>query len=264
MTRSYVRADRADAVGDPGLGDGVHGGGRIVDHETGGGGEGSGEGHPLALSAGQRSARSASTVSSPFGNVGDLVGIGRQDRGLDPGRVGGRCLDVVEDRLGEEVGVVLGDEQCVARGLRAEPSDRNIVHADRRLGGRLGRREQIDEGGRVLGVGGDAEDLARVGRDVELAVVDHERSAGRCRQGVGGVLVSRRVENRHDPTGGCAGTREPRARGRQLQSGPSRNWARPTAATRSPTLMSPCAANRPPTSATSARKHMVSSSVAAW
>ena len=46
-------------------------------------------------------------------------------------------------------------------------------------------------------------------------------------------------------------------------SGPIRNWVSPTAATSSPTLMSPDAASRPPTSATSASSRPPASTLAA-
>ena len=126
-TRGAAAADVPDAGGDAGLGDGVDGGGRVVqDEDRRVGGQRAGQRDPLALAAGERTAalgdRRVDTVGQ---GRGDLVRAGRgESPAASRPRAGRRRRRGTLSSEGalEQVGVVLGDQDRgadVASGSRA-------------------------------------------------------------------------------------------------------------------------------------------------
>ena len=146
----------AQAGGDRCLGHGVEGAGRLVQHEHRWvGGEGPGEGQPLALPAGQVAAVVQRALRQQ--HVGHLLGAGggQDRRGID--------ADDVVERLGEQRAVVgdhgdvrvhHGERELVGRHPSDEHGPRDGVPASRQEVEQLGPlREVVGDDGQQLALG---------------------------------------------------------------------------------------------------------------
>ena len=156
--------------------------------------------------------------------------------------------------------------QLQARRVDAPSSSIRPLGVDGKAG------EAVEQGNGVRGVRGhDADRLARLNLEADVAqrgVARRPRSAGRPGPGASAsharswLVASQaawrcgRLRRGPEPT-----SRRPLVRRR---IGPMRNCVSPRAAIRSPTLISPSAASRPPTRATRARKAPVSARLSPW
>ena len=208
------RRSCGQARGDAGLGDGVDGGRRIVQHEHRRvDRQRAGQRDPLALPARQRPPAFGDGGRDAVGQrAGHLVDGGRGHRfvGERPGS------EVLGDGAGEQVRVVRGDQHHLAHPARVHSGqiDRVDRHrAGRGVGGAAEAVEQVGRGGRI---GGDhAEQLARACFEVDVAQrapaqrgQPHVPGGRRRQRRFAGVDRGWRVQHVGDPPGRRAALRQ--------------------------------------------------------
>ncbi len=162
-------AQLGDAPRDELLGHGVDGRGGVAQHQdVGVGGQGAGQGEPLALAPGEVGAAVADGVVEPFPVQGDDVG---QHRGLDGfgnRPAGARRVDVGAQGAREDLAVVRIDQQTFTDRLHRQVREVPSAQAHRppvRVGRDVQGEDRGEVGRRAGLVRGDGHELA--GRHLE-------------------------------------------------------------------------------------------------
>ena len=163
----------------PGLGDGVQGGGGLVQNQDGRiFQEDPGNGHPLLLPAGQHHPPLAHIGVEAVGHSYDVVvnlrPLGRLND-LRLGGVGPAIADVVQHRPGEEEHVLLDNADAPAQGALGHPPHVLAVYQDAAPGHVIESGDQLAQGGLAPAGGAHHRHRLPLG-DVDGNMVQHRRA----------------------------------------------------------------------------------------
>ena len=223
---------------DLGLGDGVQGGGGLVQDQDGGIlQEDPGDGHALLLAAGEEGAALTDIGVEALGHSQDILvdlGLFRSLDDLLHGGVGLAVADVLENGVGKEEHILLDDADVLVDGPLGHVPDVVAVELDGAVGDLIEPGDQLAEGGLAAAGGADDGDglaglhmQAHAPQDVQLAVIGeghilHIDGTAHILQlhGIGLILEGRlRAHDVHEPvqTGEAVG--EHLGEGSQLAHG---------------------------------------------
>ncbi len=172
------------------LGEGIDGGGGLVENEESRVGEhGAGEADELALAEREGGASFADGGVEAFGEGGEEVEAAEGVAGLfclRAGGVGPGEAEVVEDGAVEEEVVLADDGHLGAEGLEGEGLDGVAVEEDEAALAVVEARDEVDEGGLAgAGVSDEGDGLAGLGGEGEVV---EDRAIGVVAEGDGAEL----------------------------------------------------------------------------